>query len=590
MIYNAPIRDMLFLLTEWIGLDRVTALPGYEEVDADLIEAVLEAAGKFCSDELLVLNRDGDEYGAVCDNGEVTTPPGFKEAYTHFIENGWTGIDSDPEHGGQGLPKLLQYFIDEMLSATNLAFKLYSELSHGVYHVLDTTAPDAIRARYLPKMVEGVWSGTMCLTEPQCGTDLGLLTTKATPAADGHYTISGSKIFITSGDQDLTENILHLVIARIDGAPAGTRGISLFLVPKTLVNDDGSLGRRNAVHTASIEHKMGIRGSATCALNFDDATGYLIGEENKGLATMFKMMNIERLTVGMQGLGFAEIAYQNAYHYALDRRQSKAPAPRPDGSKPADPIIYQPEIKRQLLCIRSQVEGARALALYAALHVDIMEKSANEEALSEAESIVALLTPIVKAFCTDLGLSSTLSAQQIFGGHGYIREHGMEQLVRDCRITQIYEGTNEVQALDLVSRKLTGKSGEFADRFLAGWQTYLNEQQGDDVAAISQPAEVALQELIEATNWIRARHESNDAAVRGAATQYLRLFALTIIGCLWAQIVVSMRGKDGAFYDTKRKVARFYAQQVLPETASLLKSICDGDDALADFEVTDFSD
>jgi alkylation response protein AidB-like acyl-CoA dehydrogenase len=456
--------------------------------------------------------------------------------------------------------------------------------------VLDTTAPDAIRARYLPKMVEGVWSGTMCLTEPQCGTDLGLLTTKATPAADGHYTISGSKIFITSGDQDLTENILHLVIARIDGAPAGTRGISLFLVPKTLVNDDGSLGRRNAVHTASIEHKMGIRGSATCALNFDDATGYLIGEENKGLATMFKMMNIERLTVGMQGLGFAEIAYQNAYHYALDRRQSKAPAPRPDGSKPADPIIYQPEIKRQLLCIRSQVEGARALALYAALHVDIMEKSADEEARSEAESIVALLTPIVKAFCTDLGLSSTLSAQQIFGGHGYIREHGMEQLVRDCRITQIYEGTNEVQALDLVSRKLTGKSGEFADRFLAGWQTYLNEQQGDDVAAISQPAEVALQELIEATNWIRARHESNDAAVRGAATQYLRLFALTIIGCLWAQIVVSTRGKDGAFYDTKRKVARFYAQQVLPETASLLKSICDGDDALADFKVTDFSD
>ena len=342
MIYNAPTKDMLFLLTEWIGLDRVTALPGYEEVDADLIEAVLEAAGKFCSDELLVLNRDGDEYGAVCENGEVTTPPGFKDAYTHFIENGWTGIDSDPDHGGQGLPKLLQYFIDEMLSATNLAFKLYSELSHGVYHVLDTTAPDAIRARYLPKMVEGVWSGTMCLTEPQCGTDLGLLTTKATPAADGHYTISGSKIFITSGDQDLTENILHLVIARIDGAPAGTRGISLFLVPKMLVNDDGSLGRRNAVHTASIEHKMGIRGSATCALNFDDATGYLIGEENKGLATMFKMMNIERLTVGMQGLGFAEIAYQNANHYALDRRQSKATTPQPDGSKPADPHSDQP--------------------------------------------------------------------------------------------------------------------------------------------------------------------------------------------------------------------------------------------------------
>ena len=590
MIYNAPTKDMLFLLNEWLGLDKLTVLPGNEDFDADLLEAVLEEAGKFCSTELLTLNQTGDEHGAVHENGEVRTPPGFKEAYARFIENGWTGIDSNPEHGGQGLPRVVGFLIDEMLGATNLSFKLYSELSHGAYHLLDSVASDEIRDRYLSKMVEGVWSGTMCLTEPQCGTDLGLLITKATLTADSTHKINGSKIFITSGDHDLTENILHLVIARIDGAPEGTRGISLFIVPKFLVNDDGSIGERNGVTTASIEHKMGIRGSATCALNFDDATGYLVGEEGRGLAAMFKMMNIERLTVGMQGLGFSEIAYQNALAYALDRVQSKAPAPRPDDSKAADPIAYQPEIKRQLLSIRSQVEGARALAVFTGVHADIMEKSEDDSIATDAANTVALLTPIIKSFCTDLALSSTLSAQQVFGGHGYIREHGMEQLVRDCRITQIYEGTNEVQALDLVSRKLTGKSGEFTNRFLAGWQSYLKQQQEDDVVAISQPAEVALQHLIEATDWIRARHESNDAAVRGAATQYLRLFALTIIGCLWAQIVVAMRGKDGAFYDTKRKVARFYAQQLLPETASLLKSICGGDDALAEFRVADFSD
>ena len=581
---------MLFLLTEWIGLDRVTALPGYDEVDADLIEAVLEAAGKFCSTELLAINRDGDEHGAVFENGNVTTPPGFKEAYTRYIENGWTGIDSNPDHGGQGLPKLLQYFIDEMLSSANLSFKLYSELSHGVYHVLESTASDDIRARYLPKMVEGVWSGTMCLTEPQCGTDLGLLTTKATPAADGLYTINGSKIFITSGDQDLTENILHLVIARIDGAPEGTRGISLFLVPKILVNDDGSLGDRNAVHTASIEHKMGIRGSATCALNFDDATGYLIGEENRGLAAMFRMMNLERLTVGMQGLGFAEIAYQNALHYALDRRQSKAPAPRPDGNKPADPIIYQPEVKRQLLTIRSQVEGARALALYAALHIDIMERSVSKGEAENAADTVALLTPVVKSFCTDLGMRCTLSALQIFGGHGYIREHGMEQLVRDCRITPIYEGTNEIQALDLVSRKLTGKSGEFAAQFLRNWKQFLDTHSSDGgVAAYVGPTATALKHLTQATAWIQDQVQNDDAAARGAATQYLRLFALTIIACLWTQIMVAIRDKTGAFYDTKRKLANFYVRQVLPETASLHDTITTGDGALADFEVTDFS-
>ena len=581
MKYDAPIKDMMFLLTEFIGMEQISKLPGNEEIDEDLFEAILEEAGKFASTELLPINQAGDEHGAVHADGKVTTPPGFKEAYTQFIENGWTGIDSNPDHGGQGLPKVLHVLIDEMLGATNLAFKLYSELSRGAYHLLDHTASDEIRQHYLPNMVEGKWSGTMCLTEPHCGTDLGLLNTKAVAAGDGTYKLTGSKIFITSGDHDLTENILHMVIARIDGAPAGTRGISLFLVPKYLVNDDGSVGERNGVVTASIEHKMGIKGSATCALNFEAATGYLIGEENRGLAAMFKMMNIERMTVAMQGLGFAEIAYQNALAYAQDRLQSKAPAPRPDDSKAADPIVYQPEMKRQLLKMRAQVEGSRALAVYSVLHADIMEKAEDEATAADARHLVALMTPIMKSFFSDLGMEATLSAQQVYGGHGYVAEYGMEQLVRDCRITQIYEGTNEVQALDLVSRKLTGATGEFAVRFLDEWLAYVKDQGATEVAT-------SMQHLIDATSWIRERHESDDAAVRGVATQYLRLFSLAMIGCMWVKSLDAAQGKAGSFYDVKRKVARFYFDQLLPETSSLLATITGGGDALASFEVSDF--
>ncbi|MEM7432870.1 MAG: acyl-CoA dehydrogenase family protein [Pseudomonadota bacterium] len=587
MHYKAPVRDMMFLATEWLGMDRISSLPDFEDVDADLFEAVLEEAGKFCSTEVLAINQVGDEVGAVHKDGNVTTPPGFKEVYQKFIENGWTGIDSNPDHGGQGLPKLLQVQIDEMLGATNLAFKLYSELSHGAYYLLNAVADEATKAKYLPKMVEGVWSGTMCLTEPHCGTDLGLLTTKATPNGDGSYTINGSKIFITSGDHDLTENILHLVIARVEGAPAGTRGISLFLVPKFLVSDDGSIGERNAVNTASIEHKMGIRGSATCALNFDDATGFMIGEENRGLAAMFKMMNIERLTVGMQGLGFSEMAYQNALAYAQDRRQSKAPAPRPDPDKAADPIVYQPDIKRQLLMMRSQIEGCRALAMVAAHNIDTMEKTGDEAATNG----VALLTPVVKAFFTDLGMECTMAGVQIYGGHGYIVEHGMEQLVRDCRITPIYEGTNEVQALDLVSRKLSGQVGEYASGLLNEKKRVLADLVNDDsMSDIAGPALAGLERLIEATDWIQAKLGEDDAAVRGAATKYLRLFALSFIGCLWAEIVASIKDRSGSFYDTKRKVARFYVEQVLPETASLRDVVIEGSDAISDFDVADFGE
>ena len=463
------------------------------------------------------INRDGDEHGAVFADGNVTTPPGFKEAYQKLVENGWTGIDADPDYGGQGLPKLVNFLIDEMLAATNLAFKLYAELSRGAYHLLASYASEEIRAKYLSKMVEGAWSGTMCLSEPHCGTDLGLLTTKAVPNGDGTFDISGTKIFITSGDHDLTENILHLVIARIDGAPEGSGGISLFLVPKFHVNDDGSVGERNHVETASIEHKMGIKGSATCVLNFENAKGYLVGEENRGLAAMFRMMNIERLTVGIQGLGFAEIAYQNALAYATERLQSRAPAPRPNEGKPADPIIFQPEIKRKLLAMRSQIEGGRALAVFAAYHADVMDKSTNEQQRENAESTVALLTPVIKSFLSDLGVSSSLEALQVLGGHGYVREHGMEQLVRDSRITQIYEGTNEVQAADLVLRKLTGKTGRFADSLFARWQQFLDQQKNDgDANEYVEPATAALARLKEATAWIR---ETDGGRRQGSSMQ-----------------------------------------------------------------------
>ena len=576
---------MMFLIDEFVGLDNITSLPGYEDLDRESIEFILEEAGRFCSNELLPINRQGDEEGALHQNGEVVSPPGFKAAYDKFAEGGWTGLDASPEYGGQGLPKLLQYLVDEMLGATNLAFKLYSELSHGAAFLLASFAPPHIRQNWLPKINAGTWSGTMCLTEPHCGTDLGLLNTKAVDNDDGSYAVTGAKIFITSGDHDLTENIIHLVLARIDGAPAGTRGISLFAVPKFHVNDDGSIGDRNAVVTSSIEHKMGIKGSATCALNFDGARGYLIGEENRGLPAMFRMMNTERITVGIQGLGFAEIACQNALHYALERTQSKAPEPRPDASKPADPIIYHPEIRRMLLKIRSQVEGARMMAVYAGHKVDVMEKSADDDAKSEATETVALFTPVIKAYFSDLGMESTLAAQQVFGGHGYIREHGMEQLVRDCRITQIYEGTNEIQAADLVLRKLSGGTGAFADRLFASWRDELGARSTDEIASA---AGSALDCLISATGWIRNKLENDEAAARGAATNYLRLFALTSLGVFWSQAVARLEGNSGKFAESKRKVARFYVQQVLPETVGLREIIESGADGLSDIGAEDF--
>ncbi len=589
MIYNAPVKDMMFLVEEWLGMDRITALPGHDDVDADVFRFVLEEAAKFCSLELLPLNRVGDEHGAVLADGEVRTPPGFVEAYRKFVANGWAGLDADPEHGGQGLPRLLQFLVDEMLGSCNMAFKLYVELTHGAYHLMAAEAAPDLQQRYLPRMVQGEWSGTMCLTEPHCGTDLGLLNTRATPRGDGSYAITGTKIFITSGDHDLTENILHLVLARLDGAPAGVRGISLFLVPRTLVNEDGSLAERNAVHTASLEHKMGIKASATCVLNFDGACGYLVGAEHRGLAAMFRMMNLERIAVGIQGLGIAEIAYQNALAYARERLQSKAPAPRPDASKAADPILYQPDIKRKLLKIRAQVEGSRALAVLAGYYADVMVSASDPEAREEGEDFVALLTPVVKSFLSDLGVASALEAQQVFGGHGYIREHGMEQLVRDARIAQIYEGTNEVQAVDLVKRKLNLHDGRLIERLFAKWDAFFEAHAGAPaLAPFTAPAEAAFDRLREATAKVRDDLLADEAAALGAATDYQRLFALAVIGCLWAELAVVAAAGDSEFHRNKLKVAQVYMEQVLPEVTALHEIIMQGGKALAAFEIPRF--
>ncbi|MFT5139903.1 MAG: alkylation response protein AidB-like acyl-CoA dehydrogenase [Lysobacterales bacterium] len=583
MIYKAPVNDMMFLINNWIGISHINSLPGFEHIDSETFEFILEEAGKFCSNELLPINRQGDEIGAKFENGAVTTPPGFKNAYRQFSENGWIGMDADPEHGGQGLPRMIKFLIDEMLCACNLGFKLYTELTQGAYHLMNHAAPDHLKSICLPHMVDGSWSGTMCLTEPHCGTDLGLLTTRASLNEDDTYAINGTKIFITSGDHDLTDNILHMVLARIDGAPEGSRGISLFLVPKFNFDEKGTLGERNGVVTGSIEHKMGIKASATCVLNFDNAKAFLLGEVNHGLRAMFKMMNLERITVGIQGLGFAEIAYQNAVSYAMERSQSKAPPPRPDSSKASDLIILQPDIQRKLLTMRSQIEGGRALAVYAAYQTDVMEKATDTEQKQAAEDVVALLTPIVKSYLSDLGVSSTLEAQQVFGGHGYIREHGMEQLVRDSRIATIYEGTNEVQAADLVLRKLSANNGRIVEVFFADLKGMLSDQESQ--SEFVGPAMAALENLVQVTVWMQEKLLKDIAAVSGAATLYQRMFALTVVACLWADIIRTIDGKEGDFFETKRKLARFYMQNVLPEAESLGRAVTLGADSLADFDI-----
>ena len=457
--YTAPLADMRFVLNDLLGEEQIGDLPGADEVTPDLVDAILEEAAKVCEGLLFPLNRSGDEEGCHFENGVVRTPEGFKEAYRTFTEGGWTSLACDTEHGGQGLPETINTLVEEMICSANLSFGIYPGLSRGVYLALKAFGSEALKETYLPRLADGTWSGTMCLTESQCGTDLGLLNTRATPGDDGAYTITGTKIFISAGEHDLTENIIHLVLARTPDAPEGTRGISLFLVPKVSVAGDGSLGPANGVACGSIEHKMGIHGSSTCVINFDDATGFLVGDLNKGMRAMFVMMNTARLAVGIQGLGLAEAAYQGAAAYARERLQGRSLGGPKCPDKPADPIIVHPDVRRMLLTMRAYVEGARALGAWVSLHMDVAARHADADRRRQSQDLVELLTPVVKALFTDIGFEAGNLAMQVFGGHGYIREHGIEQYVRDARITQIYEGTNGIQALDLVGRKLSHNMG-----------------------------------------------------------------------------------------------------------------------------------
>ncbi|MDK9695465.1 MAG: acyl-CoA dehydrogenase C-terminal domain-containing protein [Siculibacillus sp.] len=588
-LYKAPLRDMRFCLYELMDGDALTELPGYEEFGRDLVDPVLEEAAKLCEEVLFPVNRSGDEEGCAYENGVVRTPKGFKEAYDQFRDGGWTSIACDPAYGGQGLPFAVDTLITEMICSSNLSFGMYPGLSHGAYVSLSGYGSEELKAKYLPRMVEGVWSGTMCLTEPHCGTDLGLLRTAAVPNGDGSYAITGTKIFISAGEHDLTENIVHLVLARIQGAPKGVKGISLFLVPKYLVKDDGSLGARNGAVCGSIEHKMGIKASATAVLNFDGATGWLIGEPGKGLNAMFAMMNTERLAVGMQGLGLAEVSRQNSVLYARDRIQGRSISGTKAPDKAADPILVHPDVRRMLLTQRAYIEGCRALGQWVATSLDIAKHHPDAMKRQEADDLVFLLTPIVKAFMTDVGSEVTNLGVQVFGGHGFIREHGQEQYVRDARITQIYEGTNGVQALDLVGRKMPAHAGRYLRRFFHPVQAWIEaNMENEALAEFVQPLAKAFVRLQQATGQIARVGMAKPDEAGAASVDYLRLFGLTALAYLWGRMVeVSLpkigTDEDDGFYAAKVATARFYMERLLPETGWRFSNIMAGGKSIMAF-------
>ncbi len=587
--YTAPLRDMRFVLNEVVGLGRLTALPGCEDIAPDLLDPILEEAAKLCQEVLHPLNRSGDEEGCRYENGVVRTPSGFPEAYRMMREGGWTALNCDPAYGGQGLPKTVNLLFEEMMCSSNLSFGMYPGLSHGAYSALHAHGSEALKSLYLPKLVSGEWSGTMCLTEPQCGTDLGLIRTRASRADDGSYRITGTKIFISAGEQDLTENIVHLVLAKLPDAPPGVRGISLFVVPKFLPDASGHPGPRNGVMCGSIEHKMGIRASATCMMHFEDAQGWLVGEPHKGLRAMFTMMNEERLSVGIQGLGLAEISYQNAAAYAKERLQGRALGGTRYPDKPADPIIVHPDVRRMLLTMRAYVEGCRALGLMVALEHDVSVRSADPVARQEAEDAVALLTPIVKALFTDMGTEAANLGMQVLGGHGYIREWGLEQFVRDARIAQIYEGTNGVQALDLVGRKLPAHAGRYLRRFFHPVLAYI-EAAGEDeaMAEFILPLSKAFGRLQQCTAEVARRGMGDPFEAGAVATDYLRLFGLTALGYVWARMaqvaLAHLDGEDAAFYRAKLATARFFFARILPQTSSLSAAVMAGGETLRALE------
>jgi alkylation response protein AidB-like acyl-CoA dehydrogenase len=578
LTYQSPTRDFEFVLNELLDWNKISSLPGYEHANRETISAVLNEAGRFCSNILLPLNRSGDEEGCAYENGVVRPPKGFKEAYRSYVEAGWPAVSAAEEDGGQALPYSIHFCVEEMMTSTNMAFGNYSGLTHGAYKVIREHGSEEQKQKFLSKLGTGVWTGTMCLTEAHCGTDLGLLRTKAVPGENGTYSITGEKIFISSGEHDLSENIVHLVLARLPDAPAGVKGISLFIVPKFLVGEDGKPGARNAVRCSGIEHKMGIRAAATCVMNFDNAEGYLIGEPHKGVRNMFTMMNLMRILIGVQGVGFAEGSYQAARHYAKERLQSRAASGTKHPDKPADPIIVHPDVRKMLLTMRALAEGCRALTLWTASFIDTAEKHPDPKARAEAEEMRAFLTPVVKAFNTDSGYEAANWGVAIYGGHGFIREHGMEQFVRDAKITQLYEGTNGIQSLDLAARKVSMNGGRLVQKFSNIIAEYLNSARANGTSPIHLSLARAFGDFNVATAHIQRNAEKNPDEVGAAATDYLRLTALVALGYLWASsadIAARADSKD-PFYRGKLVLADFFATKILPQTGALLETIKSG--------------
>ncbi|WP_417517346.1 acyl-CoA dehydrogenase C-terminal domain-containing protein [Minwuia sp.] len=595
--YQAPVNDFKFLLHDFIDLQRFSNLPGFEEATPDLVDAILEEGAKFFEEQLQPLNVVGDREGCTRhEDGSVTTPTGFKEAYQAYVEGGWGSLTADPEYGGQGLPHVVGFALSEMASSANMAFAMYPGLTHGCYEALHQWGTDEQKQAYLPKLITGEWTGTMNLTEPHCGTDLGLMRTKAEPQDDGSYAISGQKIFISAGEHDMSENIIHLVLAKIPGGPDGIKGVSLFIVPKFLLDENGDPGERNGVVCGSIEEKMGIHGNATCVLNYDNAKGFLIGDKHKGMRAMFTMMNAARLGVGIQGLSQASVAYQNAVTYANDRLQGRSLTGTKEVDKPADPLMVHPDIRRMLMKQKAFVEGSRALALYTGLMIDFAEKHPDPDERQKADDYAAFITPVVKAYLTDMGFECTVDAMQVYGGHGFITEWGMEQFVRDARITQIYEGANGIQALDLVGRKLPEGMGRLMRRFFHPVDAFIKDNAGDsEMADFVMPLAKAFARLQSVTADLGQKMMKNPDEAGAASTDYLRMVALVALGHMWGQIALKANAKlaeggdvNRAFYENKLATARFYMARILPDVHAHAAKAASGADNLMSVDAAVF--